>query len=196
MADGGVSHLSLEDLVVPDPRGGMPFADSEDAYARDILDANGVPRNAQGLQTALDSDIELLQAAAARVAGAQQEHAVTASLRALATGPGDTARAAAAYALARLGEPDGAEALRSALELPIEAYLAPVQAAGSLARLGDPSGLEVVERALASTNEIVRAVATKQLPFFGAQGRPLLDNALRDSDPEIVRQARILLDEH
>ena len=38
-------------------------------------------------------------------------------------------------------------------------------------------------------------MATKQLPFFGAAGRPLLEAALDDADPEIVRQARILLDE-
>ena len=53
----------------------------------------------------------------------------------------------------------------------------------------------MVERALQSSNEIVRAVAVKQLPFFGPQGRPLIETALKDSDPEIARQARILLDD-
>jgi HEAT repeat protein len=195
MSDGGVPRFSLEELALPDPRPGVPFADSEDVYAEDILAANGVPPDAEGLQAALDSGIEVLEGAAARVAGAHHVDEVAASLRPLIAGTGDTARAAAAYALARLGEPDGVPALVAALELPIEAYLAPVQAAGSLARLGDTRGFEVVERALRSSNEIVRAVATKQLPFFGGRGRPLLETALHDSDPEIVRQARILLDE-
>lgn len=188
-------RLSLEELALPEPRAGVPFADSEDVHAEDILTENRVPLTAEGLQLALDSGIELLQAAAARVAGAHGERAVIGSVRALLGGIGDTDRAAAAYALARLGEPDGIEALVALLELPIDAYVAPVQAAGSLARLGDERGLEVVERALRSPNEIVRAVATKQLAFFGERGRELLERALGDSDPEIARQARILLDE-
>ena len=137
----------------------------------------------------MDSGIELLQSAAARVAGAHGERALLDSLRTLAATPGgDTVRSAAAYALARLGEPDGVETLIACLELPTEAYVAPVQAAGSLARLGDVRGLPVVERALRSSNEIVRAVAVKQLPFFGPQGRPLITDALKDSDPEIARR--------
>ena len=190
---GDLPRLSLEELALPEPRADVPLAEGEDVHAEDILTANGVPLTAEGLQLALDSGIELLQAAAARVAGARGERAVVDSLRALATGTGDTDRAAAAYALARLGEPDGVEALIACLELPTEAYVAPTQAAGSLARLGDMRGLGVVERALGSSNELIRAVATKQLGFFGEQGRPLLERALDDSDPEIVRQARHLL---
>ena len=188
-------ELSLDDLVLPEPRSGVPYADADDAHAEDILKANGVPLTAAGLKVALDSGIELFQAAAARVAGAREERSVLDMLRLLAFGPGDTDRAAAAYALARLGEPDGVEALAACLDLPINAYVAPVQAAGSLARLGDTRGLTVVERALRSSNEIVRAVATKQLPFFGAGTRPLIEAALSDPDPEIARQARVLLDE-
>jgi HEAT repeat protein len=194
MGDANAPRLSLEDLALPEPRADVPLAAGEDVHAEDILTANGVPLTAQGLQLALDSGIELLQAAAARVAGAHGERAVVESLRALASGTGDTERAAAAYALARLGEPEGVEALIACLELPFEAYMAPMQTAGSLARLGDMRGLGVVERAMHSSNEIVRAVATKQLGFFGEQGRPLLERALNDADPEIVRQARHLLD--
>jgi len=194
MDDGAVPRLSLEDLALPEPRADVPLADAEDVHAEDILTANGVPLTAQGLQLALDSGIELLQTAAARVAGAHGETAVVDSLRAFAAGGGDTDRAAAAYALARLGEPQGVEALIACLDLPFEAYVAPVQAAGSLARLGDMRGLGVVERALRSSNELVRAVATKQLGFFGEEGGPLLERALGDADPEIVRQARHLLD--
>jgi HEAT repeat protein len=188
-----IPQLSLDDLVLPEPRPGVPFADAEDAHAEDILKANGVPLTAEGLKAALDSGIELFQAAGARVAGARGERSVLELLRALAFGPGDTDRAAAAYALARLGEADGVEALVACLDLPINAYVAPVQAAGSLARLGDTRGFTVVERALRSSNEIVRAVATKQLPFFGDEARPLLESALSDPDPEIARQARVLL---
>ena len=194
MGDGDAPRLSLEDVALPEPRADVPLAVGEDVHAEDILTANGVPLTAQGLQLALDSGIELLQAAAARVAGARGELAVVDSLHALASGTGDTERAAAAYALARLGEPEGVESLIACLELPFEAYMAPMQTAGSLARLGDTRGLGVVERAMRSSNEIVRAVATKQLGFFGEQGRPLLERALDDSDPEIVRQARHLLD--
>ncbi len=188
-----IPQLSLDDLVLPEPRPGVPFADAEDAHAEDILKANGVPLTAAGLKAALDSGIELFQAAAARVAGARGERSVLDLLRALAFGPGDTGRSAAAYALARLGEADGVEALAACLDLPINAYVAPVQAAGSLARLGDTRGFTVVERASRSSNEIVRAVATKQLPFFGDEARPLLESALSDPDPEIARQARFLL---
>jgi HEAT repeat protein len=197
--DAAPLRLSLDELVVPDPRPGVPFADAEDQHAEDILTANGVPLTASGLQAALDSDVEVLQSAAARVAGAGAERGVLESLRALASGNGDTVRAAAAYALARLGEVDGVAALLACLELPIEAYLAAVQAAGSLARLGDPRGLAVVERALRSSNSIVRTVATKQLLFFdgleGADARALLARAASDSDPQIARQARSELDE-
>jgi HEAT repeat protein len=191
---GDAPRLSLEDLALPEPRADVPLAAGEDVHAEDILTANSIPLTAQGLQLALDSGIELLQSAAARVAGARGERAVVDSLRALASGTGDTERAAAAYALARLGEPEGVEALIACLELPFEAYMAPMQAAGSLARLDDMRGLGVVERAVRSSNELVRAVATKQLGFFGEQGRPLLERALDDADPEIVRQARHLLD--
>jgi HEAT repeat protein len=197
--DAAPLHLSLEELVVPEPRPGVPFAEAEDQHAQDILTENGIPLTAPGLQAALDSDIEVLQSAAARVAAAGGERAVLESLRTLASGNGDTVRAAAAYALARLGESEGVAALRACLELPVEAYLAPVQAAGSLARLGDPRGLPVVERALRSSNSLVRAVATKQLLFFagldGADARALLERAAADSDPEIARQARYELEE-
>ena len=49
----GTPQESFEDLVVPDPRPGVPFADSEDVYAEDILTANRVPLTTQGLQAAL-----------------------------------------------------------------------------------------------------------------------------------------------
>jgi HEAT repeat protein len=188
-------ELSLDRLVLPDPRADVPFADAEDAYAEDILTANDVPLTSAGLRLAVESGIELLQAAAARAAAAQGDRSLIGALRPLATGSGDTSRAAAAHALARLGEPDGHDALVACLDLPLDAYVAPIQAAGSLAQLGDERGFGVVERATRSSNQITRAVAVKQLPFFGARGKPLLEAARGDDDPEIAWQAGHLLGE-
>ena len=50
--------------------------------------------------------------------------------------------------------------LRELLDLPVEGYVAPMLAAGSLARLGDPSGLAAIERGLASSNHLVRRIAS------------------------------------
>ena len=85
-------RLSLERLVLPEPRRGVPFADAEDTHAEDILAANGVPLTPEGLQRALDSGLELLQAAAARVAAVRGERSVIDTLRTLSTGSGDTGR--------------------------------------------------------------------------------------------------------
>ena len=174
----------------------MPFADSEDVHAEDILAANHVPLTAEGLQAALDSGVEVLQAAAARVAGARGERAVLDSLRTLAadTSGGHHPRGRRLRA-GRLGEPEGLEALIACLALPLDGLRRP----GPGRRLARPAGRrarpQVIERALRSSNEIVRAVAVKQLPFFGEQGRPLIEAALDDADPEIARQARILLND-
>jgi HEAT repeat protein len=173
----------------------VSYANMDDAVARSTLQSNGVDLDTDSLIAVLDRKPEVIAAAAARALGAEGERRAADRLREHAHGRGDSLRAEAAYALARMGDPDGVPALKETLELQFEAYVAPMQAAGSLARLGDTRGLEVIERALRSSNEIVRAVATKQLPFFGAQGRPLIEAALDDPDPEIARQARILLGE-
>lgn len=194
-------------FVIPDVPGGVPYAEIEDALARSLLQSNGIELTPEGVVAALDADVEVIQAAAARVLGETGERAGIPKLRELATGPGDSVRAEAAYALARLGEPEGREALRATLELPIDAYVAPMQAAGSLARLGDPAGAPVIERGLKSRNEIIRMVACKQLihfvPLDGAElerGKrldvfALFDRALRDRDRGVAQQARVQLEE-
>ena len=87
--------------------------------------------------------------------------------------------------------------LRELLDLPVEGYVAPMLAAGSLARLGDPSGLAAIERGLASSNHLVRRIATKQLFHFDgvADVGPLFERALADEDRGVADQARAELRE-
>jgi HEAT repeat protein len=193
------------DFVVPDVPGGVAYVDIEDALARSLLQSNGVGLDKDALLAALNADVEVIQAAAARVLGDEGEHDAIPRLRELAVGTGDSVRAEAGYALARLGDPAGKEALRACLELPVEAYVVPMQAAGALARLGDPEGAPVIERALRSRNALIRMVACKQLIHFVrldgmelGDGRrldafALFDLALADRDPEVVQQARVQL---
>ena len=178
------------------------YADVDDAVARSTLLSNGVELTPDSLIATLDRKPEVMAAAAARVLGAEGERRAADRLRELAHGRGDSVRAEAAYALARMGDPDGVPALKETLDLPFEAYVAPMQAAGSLARLGDPSGAAVIERALRSSNDVIRMVACKQLfhfvPLHGADlggGRrldawALFDRALRDRDGGIASPAR------
>jgi HEAT repeat protein len=194
-------------FTLPHVGGDVAYADMDDAVARSTLQSNGVELTADPLLAVLDKKPEVIAAAAARVLGADGEPRAAGRLRELAHGRGDSARAEAAYALARLGDPDGVPALKETLELPFEAYVAPMQAAGSLARLGDPSGAAVIERALRSSNDVIRMVACKQLfhfvPLDGADlggGRrldawALFDRALHDRDSGIASQARVQLGE-
>lgn len=192
-------RLTLEDLILPEPRAGLPYADTEDQHAIDILEVNGIALSPAGLQEGLDSGIEVIQSAAARAAGAMGEGSVLETLSALAARPDDTVRAAAAYALVRLGrEEEGRAALAECLALPPDAYLSPSQAAGSLARLGDSRGVEVIRRALAHPNDLVRMVACKQLLFFVGQtteAYELFEQALGDPDDAIAWQAAAQLKE-
>lgn len=184
----------MPELVVPHPPAGVPYAELDDHQARALLEANGI---AVGHE-ALEHPAEVISAAAARVLGADGDVSAVEPLRALARRPDDTRRAEAAFALARLGERDeGIALLRDLLELPVEAYTAPLLAAGSLARLGDPSGLATIERGLSSDNQIVRRIAVKQLFHFAgiADVEPLFERALADSDRGVAEQARAELRE-
>jgi hypothetical protein len=195
------------DFALPHVPPDVGYADIEDALARATLEANGVETTTESLIATLDSHIEVIAAAAARVIGADGDRAAADRLRELAYGPGDSVRAEAGYALARLGDPAGRPALRDTLELPYEAYVAPMQAAGSLARLGDPSGAGVIERALKSSIALIRMVACKQLFYFVPLDRAdfgrrrrvdvwaLFDRALRDRDSGVAAQARSQLRE-
>ena len=186
---------------LPEAPSGLPYADFEDAYSRALLEANHVEPTPGGLRAALDAELEVIQAAAARVLGAEGVREAAPRLRELATGRGDSARAEAGYALARMGDPAGVESLKATLALPAGAYVAPMQAAGALARLGDPSGAPVIDAALGDSNPIIRMVACKQLSYFApldggelGDGRrldvgALFERALADSDPEVAAQA-------
>jgi HEAT repeat protein len=189
-----------EGLELPEPPRGIAYVDYEDAYSRALLEANGIEPTPEGLQAALDAELEVIQAAAARVLGVEQERRAAPRLRELATGRGDSVRAEAGYALARMGDPAGRESLMDTLALPAGAYVAPMQAAGALARLGDPSGARVIDAALRDSNPIIRMVACKQLLYFApldgadlGDGRldveALFERALADSDPEVAGQA-------
>ena len=192
---------------MPHVGGDVGYADMDDAVARSTLQSNGVGLDGDSLIAELERKPEVLAAAAARVLGEEGERRAADRLRELAHGRGDGLRAEAAYALARMDDPDGVPALKETLELPFEAYVAPMQAAGSLARLGDPSGAAVIERALRSSNDVIRMVACKQLlhfvPLHDADlggGRRLdawglFDRALHDRDSGIASQARLQLRE-
>ena len=192
---------------MPHVGGDVGYADMDDAVARSTLQSNGVGLDGDSLIAALERKPEVLAAAAARVLGEEGERRAAGRLRELAHGRGDSLRAEAAYALARMDDPEGVPALKETLELPFEAYVAPMQAAGSLARLGDPSGAAVIERALRSSNDVIRMVACKQLlhfvPLHDADlggGRRLdawglFDRALHDRDSGIASQARLQLRE-
>lgn len=168
---------------------GVAYAEVEDRRARDLLEANGVPLEPEAIVKALDSGIEVIQGAAAHVAGELGLREAVPKLRAIAATPDDTVRAEAGFALARMDEDGGREALAECIQLPVEAYLSAGTAAGFLARLGDPSGFPNVERALASANQIIRMVGVKQLYFFagleGVDPFPLFERALADDDPGI-----------
>jgi HEAT repeat protein len=194
-------------FAIPHPPAHVPYPEMDEAVARSLLTGNGVELTPQGLLGALDAEIEVIQGAAARICGEDGVREAIPRLREIAGGTGDSARVDAGYALALLGEPDGQTALRAILELPIQAYVAPMQAAGALARLGDPSGATVIHRGLRAGNELIRMVACKQLYFFAAldgtelpeggtlDAYALFERALRDRDSEVVRQAEVQLAE-
>jgi HEAT repeat protein len=200
VTDGGVPGPSdLADLRVPEVPSNVPYDDLEDVRARQLLEANGVEAEPPVLARALDSEIDTIAAAAARVLGADGITDAIPRLKELASKEGDTVRAEAAYALARMGEQEGIAALESCLELPAEAYVAPLLAAGSLARLGSDRGRETVARALESENSLIRMIAAKQLRAFADADLeavlPLFERALADSDEGVRWEALVQLRE-
>lgn len=194
MTDADVPGPSdLADLRVPEVPADVPYNELEDVRARQLLDANGVEPEHTVLLRALDSEIDTIAAAAARVLGADGIKEAIPRLKELAAKEGDTVRAEAAYALARIGEPEGVAALEACLELPADAYVAPMLAAGSLARLGSDRGRETVARALESGNALIRMIAAKQLRAFADldldTALPLFERALADSDDGVRWEA-------
>jgi len=166
----------LSDLVVPRRPSGVPYAEGEDYDARELLTVNGYSLETQELIAALGANLSIFQAAAARLLGAKNERTAIPFLSKLAqdTSVEETARGQAAYALARLGVPEGREVLARLIEMNPEAGPAPLQAAGALARLGDPAGFPVVRHALQSSNSVIAMIACKQLYAFAEQEGALL----------------------
>ena len=194
---------SLADLSVPRRPENIPYKGGEDYDAQALLVANGYTVTAPSLIELLDSDLGILQAAAARVLGAQNERAAINALQRLmqnATAE-ETSRVQAAFALARMDVADAKEMLIRLLEFPPEASPAPLQAAGALANLGDPRGFEVVRAALDSPNRVIAMIACKQLFNFAALDSSHVDvfeafsRALTRPEPNISGEARAQLEE-
>jgi HEAT repeat protein len=159
---------SLEDLVLPRRPAGIPYAQGEDHDAQALLTANGYNLETKTLIELLDSDLGVLQAAAARTLGAQAARQARPTLERIAGDASleETVQVQAAYALARLEVDSGVELLVPLLKLNPEATPAPLQAAGALACLGDPRGFDLVRAALESDNQVTAMVACKQLIYF------------------------------
>jgi HEAT repeat protein len=188
-------------LDLPSPPPDLPYDRFEDWRSIELLAVNGIPATGEALLEALRTQSNVLLSAAAHASGSNGVKAAIPRLRELTRGPDDYAAVEAAYALARLGEPDGEELLREALQRPLGAYLSPVLAAGYLAQLNDPSGFPVVREALGSDLLATKMLACKQLfffvPFQGvADGHGslvdalgLFEQALEDEDSTVQGQA-------
>lgn len=182
---------SLDDLILPRRPAGVPYAQGDDYDAQALLTANGHPTDTQALIGLLESDLSIFQAAAARALGAQGAQTAIGALQRLAadTRAEETARAQAAFALARMRVDGAADLLIDLLATSPEASPAPLQAAAALAQLGDPRGFPVVRAALDSPSRVTAMIAAKQLYAFAAlDGRPLSDGGRVDL-PEAFRRA-------
>jgi len=158
-------HRSLV-LDVPSPPPDMRYADFEDFQNREILKANGIGQATQELLRTLDSNVNVLQAAAAHVLGEMSERTATQRLWELTTSPDDLVKVEAAYAIARIGPKDAMERLIGFLDDPLDGYISAPLASGYLARLGDSRGWPVIVEALGSGYPEIRMIAAKQLAFF------------------------------
>jgi HEAT repeat protein len=164
---------------------------AEDARALDALAEVGLSDDPSSLLLAVRAP-GASQAAAAHVLGARGDASVIDELAAALDGAGDLASAEVAFALARLGDARGGDALRRLLELPVAGNVAPLVAAGYLAELGDPSGVPVVDDGLGQDVPTLRVIAAKQLGYFVAHGIDVgtqLDRARGDDNDEVRRVA-------
>jgi hypothetical protein len=191
----------LRKVTFPRRPAGVSHSDGDDQDARALLEANGLGIEPRELIEALDADLGIFQAAAARMLGALRVTDALPALRRLAddTAAEETARVQAANALVRLGDDSGRARLVELLALDPEASPAPLQAAGALAWLGDPAGFDVVRAALESPNRVTAMVACKQLiAFAGLRGVDLheaYERALARPERNIVGEARSQLAE-
>lgn len=194
-------------LDIPNPPGDLSYADFEDYRSRKILKANGISLSEDELIAALDNTTNILQAAVVHTIGSSRIRAAIPKLKKLLASTEDLVKVEAAYALARLGEREGKEALVECLGCPLNAYLFPPIAAGYLARLGDPQSFQTIVRCFDIDISAIRMLACKQLyffvPFQGVQDSDgnvidvyrLFDRALKDPDTDIQWQALVQLRE-
>jgi hypothetical protein len=182
-----------------------PVEAAEERQARALLESKGQGTDPEALRAALDSPLSVLRGSAARLLGAAGDGAAREALERIATTRGEeSARAQAAYALARIGDATGAEVLGELLGLPVDTSPGPLQAAGHLARLDDPSGLPVVERGLADSEPLIAMIAAKQLapfallqerrPELGIDAWSLYERALEHSEEQVRSEARTQLE--
>jgi HEAT repeat protein len=153
---------------MPRREAGVPPKQGDDHDARALLEANGLESGPAELVELLGSGIGIVQAAAARVLGADGVREAIPQLERLARDhvAEETVRVQAAYALARLGVDEGHGLLRELARLDPETGPAAVQAAAALATLGDAAGFDLERRALESPNQLTAMVAAKQLHAF------------------------------
>ena len=182
-----------------------PVEEADVRHARAFLQDHGPGTDPQALREALETPT-IFRAAAAQLLGAERDERAREALARVAAEEGgeESARAQAAYALARLGDPAGVETLHALLDLPVDASAGPLQAAGHLARLDDPSGAPVIERGLADRELVIATIAAKQLaplallaerhPELGIDAWRLYDLALLHPQPQVAREARVQLE--
>jgi HEAT repeat protein len=194
-------------LDIPNPPKDLSYADFDDFRYREILKANGVGLSEKELIIALGHKITTLQGAAAHTLGSLACQAAAVPLFGLLKSWDDTVQVEAAYALARLGVPEGKEALIHCLDYLIDAYLCPPIAAGYLARLGDSQGFPVIVQCLQEGLLPNRMLACKQLFFFtsfldapGPVGKSMdvfgeFERTLNDMESDIQWQAIVQLRE-
>jgi hypothetical protein len=194
-------EYQVPNLDIPDPPDNLPYVEFEDYRSRELLKVNGITTSEAGLMGALETQTNVLQAAAAHTLGALGGKAPIPALMKLLSSSEDLVRVESAYALARLGAAEGKDVLVQCLDYPLDAYLFPAIAAGYLAQLGDPQGFQTIVRCLGVDIPAIRMLACKQLyffvPFDGKRdeiGRSIdvfheFDRALKDSDTDIQWQA-------
>src|SRR4029077_8679818 len=154
-----------------------------------------------GLIAALKEQRNVLQAAAAHVLGSLASRTAAPFLKDLLTSSEDLVLVEAAYALARLGIPEGKDALVQCLSYPVDAYIFPAIAAGYLAQMGDSQGFNTVDKCVNAEVPAVRILACKQLyfflPFHGQRSKDgqlidvygLFERALNDTEIDVQWQA-------
>lgn len=188
-------------LNIPNPPRDLPYSEYEDFRNGEILKVNGISLSEDELIVALKEKRNVLQAAVAHMLGSLKSTAAIPILKELVTSPEDLVKVEAAYALARLGIPEGKQVLIDCLNYPVDAYLFPAIAAGYLAQLGDPQGFSTILKCFEVNIPAIRMLACKQLYFFvrfhGQQNEngsvidvyDLFNRALKDSDTDIQWQA-------